>query len=91
MARMKAEDRRKQLIESAAHCFARYGYRGTTTAKIAAEAGRTLEQERAQHEAKRLMHKEGYTKEEALKRAKKKRASRNAFRKLMSCTERPAD
>jgi AcrR family transcriptional regulator len=36
---MKAEDRRKQLLESAAHCFARYGYRGTTTAKIAAEAG----------------------------------------------------
>jgi len=39
MVRMKAEDRRKQLLESAAHCFAQYGYRGTTTAKIAAEAG----------------------------------------------------
>ncbi|UCD28337.1 MAG: TetR/AcrR family transcriptional regulator [Planctomycetota bacterium] len=39
MARMKAEDRREQLLESAAHCFARYGYRGTTTVKIAAEAG----------------------------------------------------
>jgi AcrR family transcriptional regulator len=36
---MKAEDRRKQLLESAAHCFAEHGYRGTTTAMIAAEAG----------------------------------------------------
>jgi len=36
---MKAEDRRKRLLESAAQCFAKYGYRGTTTAKIAAEAG----------------------------------------------------
>ena len=39
MARMKAEDRRKQLLDSAARCFARHGYRGTTTAMIAAEAG----------------------------------------------------
>ncbi|HSW47324.1 MAG TPA: TetR/AcrR family transcriptional regulator [Phycisphaerae bacterium] len=39
MARMKAEDRRQQLLESAARCFARHGYRGTTTAMIAAEAG----------------------------------------------------
>lgn len=39
MARMKAADRRKQLLESAAECFAKYGYRGTTTAKIAAESG----------------------------------------------------
>ncbi len=39
MARMKAEDRRKQLLDSAARCFAEFGYRGTTTAKIAAEAG----------------------------------------------------
>ncbi len=36
---MKAPERRKQLLDSAAHCFARDGYRGTTTAKIAAEAG----------------------------------------------------
>jgi AcrR family transcriptional regulator len=36
---MKAEDRRRQLLESAAHCFAKHGYRGTTTAMIAAEAG----------------------------------------------------
>jgi len=36
---MKAEDRREQLLETAARCFAAYGYRGTTTAKIAAEAG----------------------------------------------------
>lgn len=35
---MKAEDRREQLLESAAHCFAEHGYRGTTTAMIAAEA-----------------------------------------------------
>ena len=39
MARMKAKDRRKQLLETAAHCFAEHGYRGTTTAMIAAEAG----------------------------------------------------
>lgn len=39
MARMKAEDRRQQLLESAAKCFAQHGYRGTTTAMIAAEAG----------------------------------------------------
>ena len=38
MQRMKADDRRKQLLETAAHCFATYGYRGTTTARIAAEA-----------------------------------------------------
>ncbi len=35
---MKAQARRKQLLESAARCFAKYGYRGTTTARIAAEA-----------------------------------------------------
>lgn len=39
MVRMKAEDRRKQLLESAARCFATHGYRGTTTAMIATEAG----------------------------------------------------
>jgi len=39
MARMKAEERRQQLLESAAQCFAQNGYRGTTTAMIAAEAG----------------------------------------------------
>ena len=38
MARMRAEDRRRQLLESAARCFAEHGYRGTTTAMIAAEA-----------------------------------------------------
>ena len=37
--RMKAEDRRRQLLDSAARCFAKHGYRGTTTAMIAAEAG----------------------------------------------------
>lgn len=36
---MKAEDRRNQLLDAAAQCFARYGYRGTTTARIAAHAG----------------------------------------------------
>jgi AcrR family transcriptional regulator len=36
---MKAEQRREQLLHSAAQCFARHGYRGTTTAMIAAEAG----------------------------------------------------
>src|SRR5687767_15866178 len=39
MARLKADERRKQLLASAAICFAKDGYRGTTTAKIAAEAG----------------------------------------------------
>ncbi len=39
MVRMKASDRREQLLKTAAQCFAKYGYRGTTTAKIAAEAG----------------------------------------------------
>lgn len=39
MARMKAEDRKEQLLNSAARCFAAYGYRGTTTAMIAAETG----------------------------------------------------
>ncbi|MBI4578195.1 MAG: TetR/AcrR family transcriptional regulator [Planctomycetes bacterium] len=41
MARMRAVDRKQQLLESAAQCFARHGYRGTTTAMIAAEAGVT--------------------------------------------------
>ena len=41
MARMRAEHRKQQLLESAARCFARHGYRGTTTAMIAAEAGVT--------------------------------------------------
>jgi len=36
---MKARDRRKQVLESAARCFARCGYRGATTAEIAREAG----------------------------------------------------
>jgi AcrR family transcriptional regulator len=39
MPRMKAADRREQLLKTAAQCFARHGYRGTTTAMIAAEAG----------------------------------------------------
>lgn len=39
MARMKAADRREQLLECAAKCFAEHGYRGTTTAMIAAAAG----------------------------------------------------
>lgn len=39
MVRMKAFARREQLLKTAARCFAKYGYRGTTTAKIAAEAG----------------------------------------------------
>jgi TetR/AcrR family transcriptional regulator len=39
MARMRAHDRKQQVLESAARCFARHGYRGTTTAMIAAEAG----------------------------------------------------
>ncbi len=37
--RMKAADRRLQLLETAARCFAEHGYRGTTTAMLAKEAG----------------------------------------------------
>jgi AcrR family transcriptional regulator len=39
MVRMKAGARREQLLKKAAQCFAKHGYRGTTTAMIAAEAG----------------------------------------------------
>lgn len=35
---MRADDRRQQLLESAARCFAQHGYHGATTAMIAAEA-----------------------------------------------------
>jgi AcrR family transcriptional regulator len=38
MARMRATDRRRQLLEVAAEQFARYGYRGTTTAQLAKAA-----------------------------------------------------
>lgn len=37
--RMKAAARRLQLLETAARCFAEHGYRGTTTAMLAKEAG----------------------------------------------------
>jgi AcrR family transcriptional regulator len=37
--RMKAAARRLQLMETAALCFAEHGYRGTTTAMLAKEAG----------------------------------------------------
>jgi AcrR family transcriptional regulator len=37
-ARMKAHDRRRQLLESAVACFAAYGYQGTTTARLAKAA-----------------------------------------------------
>ena len=40
--------------------------------QLVSNAGRRLEQYRAEYESERLMHKEGYTKEEALKRARKK-------------------
>ncbi len=39
--RMKAAARRMQLLEIAARCFAEHGYRGTTTALLAKEAGIT--------------------------------------------------
>ncbi len=35
---MKADDRRRQLIEAAITCFAQYGYQGTTTARLARAA-----------------------------------------------------
>lgn len=37
-ARMKASDRRQQLLEASIVCFAQYGYQGTTTAKLAKAA-----------------------------------------------------
>lgn len=36
--RLKAVDRRKQILQTAVRCFARYGYRGTTTAQLARAA-----------------------------------------------------
>jgi AcrR family transcriptional regulator len=41
MARMRAPERRRQLLEVAARLFAERGYRGTTTAELAAAAGVT--------------------------------------------------
>jgi len=41
MARMRAKDRRRQLLEVAADLFAVRGYRGTTTAELAKAAGIT--------------------------------------------------
>jgi len=41
MSRMRASERRQQLLEVAADLFARRGYRGTTTAELAREAGIT--------------------------------------------------
>lgn len=41
MARMRAEDRRRQLLEVAAELFAKLGYRGATTAELARAAGIT--------------------------------------------------
>lgn len=41
MKRMKAEDRRRQLLEVAARIFAEHGYRGATTAELASAAGIT--------------------------------------------------
>jgi AcrR family transcriptional regulator len=38
---MRAQDRRRQLLEVAADLFARHGYRGTTTARLAEAAGIT--------------------------------------------------
>lgn len=37
--RMKAEDRRRHIVDAATHCFARTGYAGTSTDAIAREAG----------------------------------------------------
>jgi AcrR family transcriptional regulator len=41
MARMRAKDRRRQLLEVAAELFAARGYRGTTTSELAKAAGIT--------------------------------------------------
>ncbi len=40
-ARMPAQDRRKQLLETALDLFARHGFEGTTTKELAAAAGVT--------------------------------------------------
>ena len=40
-ARMKATDRRRQLLKASIKCFAEYGYQGTTTARLARAAGVT--------------------------------------------------
>ncbi len=37
--RMKATDRRRQLLEASIKCFANHGYQGTTTARLAKAAG----------------------------------------------------
>jgi len=37
-ARMKASDRRQQLLEAAISCFAQFGYQGTTTSRLAKAA-----------------------------------------------------
>ncbi len=37
--RMKATDRRQQLLEASIKCFAEYGYRGTTTSRLAKATG----------------------------------------------------
>ena len=42
MARMKADARRLELLETAARCFGEHGYRGTTTAMLAKAAGVTV-------------------------------------------------
>ncbi|MHC5003475.1 MAG: TetR/AcrR family transcriptional regulator [Planctomycetota bacterium] len=39
MARMRAQDRRRQLLTVAADVFARHGYHGTTTSRLAEAAG----------------------------------------------------
>ncbi len=38
-SRMKATDRRRQLLEASVKCFADHGYQGTTTAQLAKAAG----------------------------------------------------
>ena len=38
---MKAIDRRRQLLEASIQCFAAYGYKGTTTTRLAKAAGVT--------------------------------------------------
>ena len=41
MTRMRAADRRRQLLDVASRLFADLGYHGATTARLAAEAGVT--------------------------------------------------
>lgn len=53
VSRMKATDRRRQLLEAAVQCFAAHGYHGTTTARLA-KAAQVTEPVLYQHFASKI-------------------------------------